>query len=1341
MNQNCATRFKLILIFFSVTSNFLIAQNISLPIEVLGEEGKVVTQQLELTQQIVNNTKHLWLQVNNLGYQNKASVRINTGEWYPLNHQTVDMQTQEKARGGMTNGGFNTIRFSIPTTDFMEGNNTLQFRFNTSDGISNGYRVIKLNLLGANKNKLLPATFFTEEDPMSWEAPYTDSGSIAEGKNLWYNANLKNNYLESGSKGFWYDYEIEASKPIQAKCASCHTQDGRDLEIFSYSNESIIERAKFHQLTEEEGKKLASYIRSLSASEDNVGRYGRPWNPPYQPGPEMANIPIEKWAAGAGLDAVLDDDKDMLPYMFPNGVNQEEVYKRFDSEKMVDRTTLPLAIQFPDWKHWLPIIHPMDAYTKNGYWNDPNKEYNPKKGYEEFRAYLEAMPPANRDKQEMMDKNSDFWLQYRRYLGEGGTYAHWRTTNGNATINLGDGVSREMAATSLARLMAVQYFEIMNEFNFQDKAHWFANAEDQPADRQWFGRNYQIFEVPPHFQACVDNNCQNFKGQAIEAGHYESTNWYNLQSVVNGGNGMVEAVAPVDYNYVPTFIMSASGSSGLYEPLRYYHNLNVMYQTRSWTGATTPNNGLGFKIRVQGPWHIIGRSDSHQLLGFPASTFPKLLDILEPGLSQWILNAQLRQFLVEVQKPENNIANWDRSPDGGSNTLDAIEKTEADLLDMAEFVGIGWWADKMYYLIPEFAKLGVDCQIIEEIIDWCAEAWPNINWDIFRSKGELQLQLVLENEENCPETFNRIKALTSNQGNDPTYDWWVNGNMISIDSDELSIDAVSPGDLVRCRITSNSNCITTNIVEALLRVPTKGFSIQASKNGEDWRELENTVACVGDEIQLKLAADIKPKLWLDAMDVNQGAEPANGALIDQWFDKSGNGYTVNATNDDLRPKYDATGMNGLPAIQFGASDNADGLELFDTTEDDFFEEDWTVILVGKGSLMGNWSDLIGSNTSASAADGWSFRFSAAGRTLTTFGDINMHGRTYKDSYTFIITISKEANRIKLQINNRLIEEFSIDPSTKLTLGEAIYLGQASGGNPATGRYHKGPIAELLTFDYKISDQEQNYLEGYLAQKWKITTELPESHPYKNSSPVVVTMESPDGSLLDLTNFQNSYVIPLDFDSDFGDYSFTKQDCTSPTVETSILNGAILDGQSNGIKYSIDNTAFEVANEVFVEDGKNIRLQPNYEIDTEYQWEMPDGTKLPFNTNPELTMNSEDHKGIWELRFTPKKCLTADHVFNFEIKDSPIVSISSKTIKPSSVFLYPNSASDKINIEGLLEGDYVITIYDLQGKKQLEKMITEKTTSNIGIQKLSEGLYFMIIKKKGFIKNLKFNKIN
>ncbi len=854
----------------------LIAQNTGekmvLPVEVLGAEGTIEERTFTLTAVQLAKADLLWVQANNLGYQNKASVQVNDQDWIHLNHNSVSIQSPEKERGGMVHGGHSTIRFSLPITGLVSGLNVIKFRFNISDAISNGYRIVKFNFQDINHKNILDDSFFEDDDPSLWTGPYTDAASIQAGKDLWYYADLESNYLEPEKKGFWYGYELKGKEPINAKCTSCHTQDGRDLEMFSYSNKSIIERSKFHDLTEEEGKLVASYIRSLSDEKDNVGRYGRPWNPPYQPGPELANRPIEEWAAGAGLDAVLEADKDMLPYMFPNGVNQEEVYDRFDSDKMVDRTLLPVAIQFPDWKHWLPIIHPMDAYTKNDYWNDPVAQGGrstifPKKGYEYIRKYLQATPPVNRKPNELMNRMSDFWYHYRFFLADGrddnNIGGHWRERNGTATQNLGDDVPRELAATSLARLMGVQYFEIMNEFDLQDKAHWFTKPEDQPASRQWFGKKYQVFEIPPHFQACVpsintsdggriEGICNNFYGQSSATGAYESTNWYQVQLVINGGNGMVESNSPMDYNYHPDFIMKASGSSGIYEPLRYYHSMNAMYQFRSWSGATTPNNGNGFRIRIQGPWHIIGRSDSHQLNGFPAAAWPTFLDRIEPGLTKWVLNAQLRQFLTEVRKPENSLATWNRLPNGGSNELDAISKTTANLRDMRSAVTLDYWADKMYYLFPEFSSLGVDCQILEEMVDWCEEAWPNIDWTPFRSTGELQLNMEFKTAEDCDVNSSSVIAQVTNEGDNPIYEWWVNDEKVSNDTNELDTSEIKPGALVRSRVTSSKSCVSSDWIESELIVPDNGFKLKVRKNGSAWEDMDNTIACLDDSIEMKI---------------------------------------------------------------------------------------------------------------------------------------------------------------------------------------------------------------------------------------------------------------------------------------------------------------------------------------------------------------------------------------------------------------------------------------------------------------------------------------------------------
>ena len=52
------------------------AQKIMLPVEVLGAEGTIEERSFTLTTDQLAKTNLLWLQVNNLGYQNKASIKM-----------------------------------------------------------------------------------------------------------------------------------------------------------------------------------------------------------------------------------------------------------------------------------------------------------------------------------------------------------------------------------------------------------------------------------------------------------------------------------------------------------------------------------------------------------------------------------------------------------------------------------------------------------------------------------------------------------------------------------------------------------------------------------------------------------------------------------------------------------------------------------------------------------------------------------------------------------------------------------------------------------------------------------------------------------------------------------------------------------------------------------------------------------------------------------------------------------------------------------------------------------------------------------------------------------------
>ena len=1231
------------------------AQTIGLPVEVLGEQGKVESRSIELTEAEALKADRLWLQINSLTYENKASIRINQGAWYDLNHESVEMQYQEKARGGMVHGGFNTVRLSIPVSGIQAGTNTIDFRFNRSDGISIGYRVVTFNLLDAAGQPIIPEDRFTEDDPATWEAPYTDATSIAEGKDLWENASLWSNYLEEDTTGQWYAYDLQASVPIKATCADCHVANGFDLEYFSYSNESIIERSKFHKLTEEEGKKITSYIRSLSGTVEGLGRYGRPWNPPYQPGPELKNKSIDKWAAGAGLDAILEKDKDMLDYMFPNGIDSLSIAEYFDSDKVEDHTLMPLAIQLPDWKHWLPIVHPMDAFSRDDFYHTTNVSIHPKKGMERLEAYLNEMPPAERNKGDLQNELRIFHRHFRHFMDQTqGAVRHWRTGGDavrNGTYNervaaIPDEIPVELAVTSLARLLAVKNFEYMNLFNLQDKAEWFTIEEDKSelTERgwQWIGMDYNVFEVPPHFTSCVKTvNCDEFVGQPRATGHYESTAWYQLQLVINGGNGNTGGNHPMDWQYQLDFIKRASASSGIPEPVRYYHSLNAMYQLRSNEKNKGPNSGNGFRARQQLPHWFYGINDNNSFSGFAPGEFPGLLDDIQPGFQRQTLNALLRQFLKEVNKPEMSLNNWRRkSPHGGANELEPASKS-GGLINIEEKLGLYYYTDKMYYLIPRFAASGVDCEIINGLIDWSAEAWPNYDWHQFRQLTKSSVILAHNGSDECSVLPTQFEAKIGNAGDYPVFEWRVNGVLQAENSATFNYDLAKPTDRVSVKVISSQNCVNQKSAEAEYMLPPKDYSVLLSKNGGEWLEDSDVAVCDNDEISIKVEIPVEPLLWLDANQISEDQGLAEGGQVTSWDDRSGNNYNVSADQEALYPVYDSQGLNGLPAVMFGMDNNADGLRLFSTTDDDFMEEDWTMVMVGEERGIADWADVIGNKTESKYDDGWFMRFSNQGKSEISAGGEYYGGSHYALPFQFIAVMRKRGDVVSLHLNGRFERSLTVKEGERITTENEIFLGLADKGNANSNRFHHGPISEVMFFNTALSAQDQDVLEGYLAHKWKMDENLPLSHTYMASSPLNIEMHLPGNHTVAFNDQNPTHAYQVTSETQ-GVLRFYDQGKSCSTPDFEINAGYAIDPELEAIsvKYTLDGRPVSGDDVVVVSEGQRLTLEPENTFG-EYQWIPPAGTPLEINTNPTIEEVANDQNiGIWKLRMGFGDCYSS-----------------------------------------------------------------------------------------------------
>lgn len=535
---------------------------IVLPIEVLGADGTTVIRSVALQAGPAESVRSLWLRIHGLRYADQASIQINTSAWMPLNNNTVTIAEPGRTYGGI-GGGFSTLVVTLPLPNGTVGggDNTIRFRFNRTDGVVSSYRVLAWNFLDVEGRKVLPPDTFVEDAPDSWTPPLPDAASIQAGRELWQTASLAASSLPNSPR-------------IQAHCADCHAQDGRDLKYFNFSNASIVARARFHGLSTLQSEQIASYIRSLP-----LPHPGRPWNPPYQPGPGLDEQPVSSWAAGAGLEWVLDRDTDALPYLVRqhgggmnpvssnpagNAPNLHELAKQITPEMFrpdgnLSAREIPIALQLPDWNQWLPRVHPKDAwgpaFTESAFAASYDGETTPEsKGKigkkPPLRTLLTAAQTTDHDIRPVVAAFAQWSESRRAFLGRvGKAEGAWSPE-----------LSNKVYSTQLWQL--VKTWEMTQEFGLEGRGR---DLVGSTADsRTWC--NIVPGEAAPA-AAHIPNGPAGVGGSAL-TNEYLTAGWYELQIVLNSGNHQHRDRGPVDWVYVIGGFLDIHAQTHQPEPAR-----------------------------------------------------------------------------------------------------------------------------------------------------------------------------------------------------------------------------------------------------------------------------------------------------------------------------------------------------------------------------------------------------------------------------------------------------------------------------------------------------------------------------------------------------------------------------------------------------------------------------------------------------------------------------------------------------------------------------------------------------------------------------------------------------
>ena len=221
------------------------------------------------------------------------------------------------------------------------------------------------------------------------------------------------------------------------------------------------------------------------------------------------------------------------------------------------------------------------------------------------------------------------------------------------------------------------------------------------------------------------------------------------------------------------------------------------------------------------------------------------------------------------------------------------------------------------------------------------------------------------------------------------------------------------------------------------------------------------------------------QLWLDASDTS--SMTASSGNVSVWNDKSTVGNNTTAPSGHY-PSVTTNTQNGLSVMTFSGSQNLTGaISLGGTTFTQFVVYSNSAVTVGQAfmdSSDGPVGKLCaqnggGNQFQAGFAYGSSFQTGSAYRIVST--NCSNPGSSS--------TVSIWFNGTNQNIGGWNFYGAGTTAITGVTIGARKDL-----------IYFSGTIAEIIVYSTALSSTDQKTIEGYLAQKWGLTANLPAGHP-------------------------------------------------------------------------------------------------------------------------------------------------------------------------------------------------------------------------------------------------------
>lgn len=228
------------------------------------------------------------------------------------------------------------------------------------------------------------------------------------------------------------------------------------------------------------------------------------------------------------------------------------------------------------------------------------------------------------------------------------------------------------------------------------------------------------------------------------------------------------------------------------------------------------------------------------------------------------------------------------------------------------------------------------------------------------------------------------------------------------------------------------------------------------------------------------------QMWLDGNDpLGTGTQPANEATVSTWVDKSVNGFNATAAPSRVAGTYSTS----LKAVNFPNSNTGyiTNYSASPTNE--------TMFVVFNNATASYSNNILIGGVSGARSLGAGYSGSG-GQTLGVVGNLNTQlawlARTDAGSYilgtTAIVTSQFTSSSNSISLNGGTT---STGGAPGFTAGRVTYLGVDA---TVSSFYYIGYAMEIIFYNSILTTAQRQEVEGYLAQKWDITSSLAVGHP-------------------------------------------------------------------------------------------------------------------------------------------------------------------------------------------------------------------------------------------------------